>query len=235
MARIVRDLGSLRVGATYTADLSRKDEYARAIADYDRALRLNGTFQPALHGRELARLGSGEKNRVEDDLLLGGMVQHLHRSQAPFLMRQLAMLLDPDRYARMAADRFAPLDQAIRDHASDPQPYLERAWAFVNFGKLDFAIADYTRALAVAPGSAKAYVARAEALRDRGEHGRAIADCTEAIRLAPDGFQAYALRGALFERQGEKDEAVADYRRALSLEPRAAEASDGLRRLGVAR
>ena len=66
-------------------------------------------------------------------------------------------------------------------------------------------------------------------------NGRAIADCTEAIRLAPDGFQAYALRGALFERQGEKDEAVADYRRALSLEPRAAEASDGLRRLGVAR
>jgi tetratricopeptide (TPR) repeat protein len=207
----------------------------RAIADYDRALRLDGGFQAALHGRELARLGSGEKTSVEDDLLLGGLLQHLHRSQAPFVMRQLAMLLDSGRYARLAAERFAPLDQAIRDHASDPQPYLERAWAFVNFGKLDFAIADYTRALAVAPASAKAYVARAEAFRDRGEHGRAIADCIEAIRLAPDEFQAFALRGSLFERQGERDKAIADYRRALALEPRAVEASDGLRRLGVAR
>jgi Tfp pilus assembly protein PilF len=52
--------------------------------------------------------------------------------------------------------------------------------------------------------------------------------------VKPNEFQGYALRGFLFEEKGEKDQAIADYRRALSLEPRAAEAADGLRRLGAA-
>jgi Flp pilus assembly protein TadD len=234
LSRIVRDLRGLPIGAPYFGDLSKKDEYARAISDYDHALRFDGGFQAALHGRELARLGSGEKNRVEGDLLLGGLIQHMHRSQAPVLMRQLAMLLDSETYSRMAAERFAPLDRAIRDNPNDPQLYLDRAWAFVNFGKFDFAIADYTQALGIDPNNAKVYVARAEVFRDRGEYDRAIADCNEAIRVKPNEFRGYDLRGFLFEKKGEKDKAIADYRRALSLEPRAAEAADGLRRLGAA-
>jgi len=233
LGRIIRDVSGLPVGAPYFGDRSKKDEYARAIADYDNALRLDGVYRAALHGRELARLGSGENNRVEDDLLLGGLIQHMHRSQADFLMRQLAMLLDSEMYMRMAAERFAPLDKAIRDNPNDPQLYLDRAWGFVNFGKSDFAIVDYTQALVIDPDNAKAYIARAEALRDRGEYERAIEDCNKAVRVKPNEFRGYALRGFLFEKKGEMHKAIADYRRALFLEPRAAEATDGLRRLGA--
>jgi tetratricopeptide (TPR) repeat protein len=233
VARIIRDVSGLPVGVPYFGDLSKKDEYARAIADYDHALRLDGGYRAALHGRALARLGSGENNRVEDDLLLGGLIQHMHRSQAPLLMRQLAMLLDSEIYMRMAAERFAPLDRAIRDNPNDPQLYLDRAWAFVNFGKSDFAIVDYTQALVIDPNNAAAYIARAEVLGDRGEYDRAIEDCNKAVRVNPNEFRGYALRGFFFEKKGEMDKAIADYRRALSLEPRAAEATDGLRRLGA--
>jgi tetratricopeptide (TPR) repeat protein len=131
VARIVRDLSGLPIGAPYVGDSSKKNEYARAIADYDQALRLDGGSLAAFHGRELAYLGSGDKDRVEDDLLLGGLIQHLHRSQAPFLMRQLAMLLESETYMRMAAERFTPLDRAIHDKPNDPRAYLDRAWAFV--------------------------------------------------------------------------------------------------------
>jgi tetratricopeptide (TPR) repeat protein len=134
LARIVRDLTDLPVGAPYVGDIAKKNEYARAIADYDHALRLDGGYLAAFHGRALARLGSGEDNRVVDDLLLGGLIQHMHRSHAPFVMRQLAMLLDSGTYMRMAAERFAPLDRAIRENPKDPQGYLDRAWAFVNLG-----------------------------------------------------------------------------------------------------
>lgn len=235
LAHIVRDLGRLPAGAPYFGDFARKDEFARAITDYDHALRLDGGFQAARHGRELARLGSGEKNRVDEDLLLGGLMQHRHRSQAPLLMRQLAMLLESEAYMRMAAETFAPLDRAIRDNPNDPQLYLDRAWAFVNFGKFNFAIADYAQAIQIDPNNARAYLARAEVFRDRGEYDRAIADCNEAVRVEPKEFRGYDLRGSLFEKKGEKDKAVADYRQALSLEPRAAEATDGLKRLGAVR
>jgi len=235
VARIVSDLSGLPMGAPYVGDSSKKNEYARAIADYDRALRLDGGYLAAFHGRELARLGSGEKNRVEDDLLLGGLIQHLHRSQAPFLMRQLSMLLESETYMRMAIERFTTLDSAIRDHPNDPQGYLDRARAFVNFGKFDFAIADYTQTLVIDPSNADAYIARAEVFRDRGEYDRAIEDCNEAVRVQPNDFRGYDLRGFLREKKGETDKAIADYRRALSLEPRAAEAIEGLERLGAAR
>ena len=69
--------------------------------------------------------------------------------------------------------------------------------------------------------------------RDRGEYDRAIEDCDKAVRVNPNEFRGYALRGFFFEKKGEMDKAIADYRRALSLEPRAAEATDGLRRLGA--
>jgi len=125
VAGIVRDLSGLSAGARYFGDLSKKNQYAPAIADYDHALGLDGGYRAALHGRELARLASGETDRVEDDLLLGGLIQHMHRSQAPFLMRQLAMLLDSEMYMRTAAERFAPLDMAVRDHPNDPQVHLD--------------------------------------------------------------------------------------------------------------
>jgi tetratricopeptide (TPR) repeat protein len=231
VARVVRDLSDLPVGAPYFGDPSKKNEYARAIADYDRALGLDGGYRAALHGRALARLGSGENNRVEDDLLLGGLIQHMHRSQAPFVMRQLSMLLDSQTYMRMAAERFTPLDGAVRDHPSDPQVYLDRAWAFVNFGKFDFAIADYTQALVIDANNAKAYIGRSEVFRDRGEYDRAIEDANEALRVNANDFRGYALRGFLLEKKRETDKAIADYRRALSLEPGAVEAIDGLGRL----
>jgi tetratricopeptide (TPR) repeat protein len=234
VARVVRDLQGFRVGARYVGRSSQKRLYTLAIADYDNALRLDGGFMAALHGRELARLGSGEKNRVEGDLLLGGLAMHLHRSQSPFLMRQLALLLESEMYTRRATERFAPLDKAIRENPNDPQLFLDRAWAFVNFGKPDFAIADYTQAIAIDPNNARAYVQRAEVFLDRDEYDRAIADCNEAVRLKPDEFRGYDLRGLLFEKTGERDKAIADYRRALSLEPRAGAAIDGLRRLGAA-
>jgi tetratricopeptide (TPR) repeat protein len=235
LALIVLNLSGLPVGAPYFGDLSKKAEYGRAIADYEQALRLDPGFQAALHGRKLAGLASGEVNRVEGDLLLGGAIQHMHRSQAPLVMRQLAMLLDSEMYMRTAIQRFAPLDRAIRDNPNDSQLYLDRAWAFVNFGKFNFAIADYTQALGIDPDNAKAYIGRAEVFGDRGEYDRGIADCNEAVRVKPNEFRGYDLRGFLFEQKGEKQKAIADYRRALSLEPKAAEATDGLRRLGAAR
>jgi tetratricopeptide (TPR) repeat protein len=235
VARVIRDLEGLRVGGRYFGRSSHKRLYTLAIADYNNALRLDGGFKPALHGRELARLGSGEKNRVEGDLLLGGLAMHLHRSQSPFLMRQSAILLQSDTYTRRATERFTPLDKAIRENPNDPQLFLDRAWAFVNFGKPDFAIADYTQAIAIDPNHARAYVQRAEVFLDRGEYHRAIADCDEAIRVKPNEFRGYDLRGLLFEKMGERDRAIADYRQALSLEPRAGYATDGLRRLEAPR
>jgi tetratricopeptide (TPR) repeat protein len=69
---------------------------------------------------------------------------------------------------RMAAETFAPLDRAIRDNPTIPNC----AWAFVNFGKFNFAIADYTQALHIDPNDAKAYIAsgsvpRSERVRPR--------------------------------------------------------------------
>src|SRR5262245_55415929 len=103
-------------------------------------------------------------------------------------------------YTRMATERFTPLDKAFRENPHDPQLFLDRAWAVVNFGKLDLAIADYTQAIACDPKHARAYVRRAEVFLDRGEYDRAIADCNEAIRLKPDEFRGYDLRGFLFEK-----------------------------------
>jgi hypothetical protein len=57
-------------------------------------------------------------------------------------MREFALVLDSIGY-RKAASRLTPLDEAIRQKSNDPRRYLERAWAFVNFGQSSRALADY--------------------------------------------------------------------------------------------
>ena len=63
-------------------------------------------------------------------------------------MREFALVLDSIGYRR-AASQFAPLDEAIRQKSNDPRPYLERAWAFVNFGQSSRALADYDQAIRI--------------------------------------------------------------------------------------
>jgi tetratricopeptide (TPR) repeat protein len=91
----------------------------------------------------------------------------------------------------------------------------------------DKAIADYSEAIRLEPGSTHNYVSRGSAWFAKGEHDRAIADHSEAIRLDPKGAEAYRSRAESWAGKKEYDRAIVDYGEAIRLDPKNSWAYDG--------
>jgi len=216
-------------------DQSRRGDYERAVADYTAALKLDAQYLPAYFGRSLAHRALGDLDASDSDQRDAAFpsLRDLHRSQSAYFVRELALLTDPAGYLKSTIERFARLDAEVRDRPNDPKPYIERAWAFVNYGESARALADYTKAITVDPTSSEAWFRRGDELFVTGNVAGALADFEQVVRLRPDHFRGYDSRGLAYEKLGERDKAIADYRKALSLEPNAGYATRGLERLGV--
>ncbi len=100
------------------------------------------------------------------------------------------------------------------------QAYNDRGFAYARKGDYDHAIADFDKAIALAPRDAMAYSGRGLVYAEKGDYDRAIADCDKAVRLAPRDAIAYRRRGMIYAKKGDYDCAIADFDKAIALAPR---------------
>lgn len=91
-------------------------------------------------------------------------------------------------------------------------------------GRLDEAIAGYTRVLAYQPAHPDAYNNLGVALRVRGKFAAAVACYRRALGIRPDNSGTWSNLGNVLRDLGRLEEAVAAHQRAVSLAPRSAEA-----------
>ena len=69
--------------------------------------------------------------------------------------------------------------------------------------KLDLALADYNKALAIDQGYAAAYLGRGQVYRQQGRALDALNDYNRAIQIQPNNGQAYYNRGLLYQAQSQ--------------------------------
>ena len=99
--------------------------------------------------------------------------------------------------------------------------YKDRAFAKEAKKDFDGAIADYTKAIKLAPKDPDAYTFRGIAKNHKGDIEGAIADYTSAIEIANHPYDerwialAYSSRGAAKQEKGDLDGAIADYTEAI--------------------
>jgi tetratricopeptide (TPR) repeat protein len=96
-------------------------------------------------------------------------------------------------------------------------PYFENAIGHGKNGDLDRAIADYTRAIEIAPDFESALINRGVSCERRGDYDQAIADFTKAIKIGPKSVTVIGLvnRGIAYHKKGDFDRAIADHTRAI--------------------
>jgi tetratricopeptide (TPR) repeat protein len=116
--------------------------------------------------------------------------------------------------------------------------YSNRGTAYADEGKYAKAIADLTKAIALAPNDPTAYNGRAWAWHLEGEDAKGLPGVDKAIALAPGNPDSFETRGEIYEKLARRELAIADYRAVLKFAaPRSEAQSDaraGLKRLGVA-
>ncbi|MDR1899473.1 MAG: tetratricopeptide repeat protein [Treponema sp.] len=110
---------------------------------------------------------------------------------------------------------------AITENALD---HLNRGKDLYAEGKLDEAVAEFGKALAINGELSEAFLYRGAAYGRKGDHNRAIADFGQAISINPDYALAYNNRGLAYNDKGDYDRAIADYSQALRINPDYADA-----------
>lgn len=122
----------------------------------------------------------------------------------------------PPHQAADPAEQVSPGEEFAQVHDRAVSAFLK--------GKLDEALIDFDRAIALSPKNALAYYNRGNvrfALRDVNG---AIADYSEAIKFRDDFGLAYMNRGSAYSNLWRLDEAIADLDEAVRLEPKLSDA-----------
>jgi tetratricopeptide (TPR) repeat protein len=204
--------------------LLEKSDFDGAIADFDRAIKLDPNGVDSFNGRGAAFRAKGDLDRAKDDF------SH-------------ALTLDRDHlgahYNRGLVEAVrGELDAAVADFTAavglNPDfvdGYEARAEAFLAKKDAEQAIADLDRAIGRAPDRARDYYLRGSIRYDcymgflgdgwvkKDDLQRAIADFADAIRLDGNSAAAHYARGLAENINGHRDLAALDLAEAVRLEP----------------
>src|SRR5438552_2741433 len=200
------ELGSTNPAAYNNPGNARAQNNDRdgAIADYTRAIELKPDYARAYYNRAVTKKAKGDKAGAAADF-------------------KRAKELDPKLASEgSAADH---VDRGIakgkkKESAASVEDFFNRAGAKKAAGDLDGAIADYDRAIQLAPKDAAIYNNRGLAKQEKGDLDAAIVDFNRAIQLNLKDAVACSNRGNTKRDKGDLDGAIADYNRAIRLDPK---------------
>jgi len=223
-----------------------KNDYDRAIADYDRAIGVDPADAKTFDLR-----GNAYYSRRDHDRAISDYDQAIKldpKNAAAFRDRGLAYRAKRDFDHALAdlneALRIAPnqrdtindrgltyenkgdYDRAIADFSEviriDPKfaaAYMNRGIMYGAKGNLDRMKSDYDAGIALKPDQANYYNARAYMWIKRNDFDHAFTDVEHALQLAPNAPYLFNTRGEIWRAKGDLDHAIADYTLALSHAP----------------
>ncbi len=219
-------------------------EPLKALADYDRAIRLQNDHGGAYfnRGRLRARLGRFDEaladlNRVMELVPLDALVYAEKGSVYGFRKNydlagasfNKAIELDPllaAAYSRRAAllidlrqlDRaMVDMNEAIRLDPDVLESYIDRGNLRYLRGDLSGALLDFDRAVELERFTSLGYLQRARILALMGFPNDSLKDCDAAIARTPKNADAYFFRSELHRAMGDHRRALADAERARDL------------------
>ncbi|WP_293330454.1 tetratricopeptide repeat protein [Microcoleus sp. CAWBG58] len=188
------------------------EDYARAIASYDKALE----FKPDLHEAWYNR---------------GNALGNLGRLEEAIASYDKALEIKPDKHEAwynlgIALRKLGRLEEAIAsyDKALEFKPDQHKAWynrgiALRNLGRLEEAIASYDKALEFKPDKDEAWYNRGYALGNLGRLEEAIASYDKALEFKPDLHAAFYNKACCYALHSQIDQAIQNLQQAIALNP----------------
>jgi tetratricopeptide (TPR) repeat protein len=155
-----------------------RSDYAKALADYDEAIRLNPANYDIFISRGLIYEAKGDKERAIADYT---EAIRLNPKLASIYFTRANAYEDKGEHDLAYAD----YTEAIKLYSKHTTAYYNRGLIAEKKGNLESAIADYSAAIKIQAGYTAAYVSRANAYRISGDRDHAIADYKRALAINP--------------------------------------------------
>lgn len=190
----------------------RERDFARALADFSAAIRLDPSDPIAFNNRGGVRLAMGDPDG------------------APLITRRRSDWIPPAPRTTWSGARSGTNSGNSRRRSasstgrSNSLPRTRRRTSTGGCsrherGDHDAAIADFDAALERDPGYAAAFASRGATRVQKRDPAGAIADFDRAIELAPGDANGFFLRAATRHQRREFEKALADYTEAIRLAP----------------
>lgn len=193
---------------------AEQNQFARAMADYGRAMRINSRNAQAYAARALLHQARGAY-----DVALRDFEQAL--AIDPTLPAAIAGRTETlaNRLTQFQED-LAEITEALQSAPTDSDLLNQRCWIrTVNNDDLDAALADCNAAILSQPRNAAALDSRGLVYLKRGDYAASIADYEAALAIEPARGHYMFGRGAARIRMGLVAEGQADIAEAERLEP----------------
>jgi tetratricopeptide (TPR) repeat protein len=187
----------------------------QAIAVFDRAIALDPQCVDAYCGRGNARRFIGDYPGSWDDF-------DKAISLAPDLgVAYIGRGLGTCFGSPSTTDPTADFEQgkSLLTHPATAIEYVMRGTAHAQLGDADGAIADYDRAIAIAPRLLLAYNNRGNLRQYLGNMAGAIADFSQVLKIDSQSAIAYNNRAIIYTQSGQFALAIADFNKAIELQP----------------
>jgi Flp pilus assembly protein TadD len=144
----------------------------------------------------------------------------------------LAVWFSTLAYSRTAdwRDRLTFETRVLQRYPDDPDALAGLGVALARAGRLDEAVASFSRAAAIDPNNADTRVNLCAALQRLGRFDEAVREGRAAVRLRPQQADAHTNLAAALEALGRSEESASEYAEAVRLTPASAEAHANLGR-----
>jgi tetratricopeptide (TPR) repeat protein len=175
--------------------LMHKEEYEKAIEDFDRAASHYGVNP--ISAEVLANRGTCHAACGRDDQAIADLTLAIEQKPyEPWMLRSRAKCFaEKNDLVKALADH----DQIVRLRPDDPQSYLDRSCLLWTKGENARAVADVDRLVQLCPKVGEAYLYRAlMSILILHDWDRALADVNQAIILEPRCTIFYAVRSVIF-------------------------------------
>ncbi|MBD2622192.1 tetratricopeptide repeat protein [Microcystis flos-aquae FACHB-1344] len=189
---------------------SLQKKYELALADLNKAMKLNPNYALAYSGR-------GElyyyQKKYELALADFNKAIELDSKLAEAYSNRGLLYSYQQKYELALAD----WNKAIDINPNLAEAYTNRGGLYSDQQKYELALADFNKAIKVNSNYDKAYLGRGFLYYYQQKYELALADFNKAIEINPNFDKAYLLRGFLYHYQQKYELALADYNKAIEL------------------
>lgn len=222
-------------------------QHTRAIADFERALKLDPRYAQSYSNRAVSReaLGDLALAKADFDMALKvdpkhvtayynlAIVHYLEGDYAAAVkhLEQATQLApdDSDSWFQLglAYDRLGDLDRTILafsrvieiEQGFDDEAFLWRGLAYLEKGQFTSAEADFSNAIAKGLRTRDTLFYRGLARYYLQRDAEALVDFDDALAYAPKDAESYYYKSYIYARRGDQDKARAAAQKALELDP----------------
>ncbi|MEG4391910.1 tetratricopeptide repeat protein [Microcoleus sp. BROC3] len=188
------------------------EEYAKAIASYDKALEIKPDKDEAWYNRGIAL---GNLGRWEEAIASYDKALEIKPDKDEAWYNRGNTLGNLGRWE----EAIASYDKALEIKPDQHEAWYNRGIALGNLGRGEEAIASYDKALEFKPDDDAAWNNRGIALGKLGRWEEAIASYDKALEIKPDFDNAFYNKACCYALQSQIDQAIQNLQQAINLNP----------------